>query len=584
MRFFLEHFRLPIILVAVLAVLFLQWRSLMVGSFWREELYREWTWGIARHELFLCKRVMEKLEEPFQAIDEAVNQFVTPDMDHKGFQRWLEETAPGLPLVGAGFIWRRGSDFLTVVPLTKGVSHLTRRTLKAYIDTKFEPGYNIHPSPPKAVQNYLDSLKQDISRELGFSLYHYSYFSEMRTHRGRAEATKVVFGIVWNHGFYRDHLLSAITDGIIADPGAFGIADEDLVADWEDRYNGILLAGSYGDTVFSYGRVDTSSPGHVTHKRYWWEEPGWAMSRMPEWKLYVQNHLDIEAYQKPLSRMEYSQLYPEHQIPIRMLMYDMARPGKLSNALSWLYLSLSLTVIFLVVLSQIIARNRQRDFIAHVSHELRTPLTNVKLFAETLRQDRAVSEEKEDEYLDNILRASDHLSVLVENTLNLARLDAGRMLVNPQAMDLGEWLQTQCRKYCSPLAGIGFTVSADIDPDLPKVKMDPQSLELALKNLIDNAVKYSDDRREIDIAAMRYGRKKAQITVSDRGIGIPGSKRKAVFKRFYRIRPADRESTSGGGVGLSLVKEIVRRHQGRVWCEGREGGGTTFIVELLVAG
>jgi signal transduction histidine kinase len=173
--------------------------------------------------------------------------------------------------------------------------------------------------------------------------------------------------------------------------------------------------------------------------------------------------------------------------------------------------------------------------------------------------------------------------VLVDNTLNLARLDAGRMAINLQKADLSEWLKQIFEKQEFSLTGSGFSVKLTVEDDLPQVKFDPEALELALNNLIDNAVKYSTDRKDIEIHASRVGKNNVQIAVSDRGIGIPASKRKAVFKRFTRVKPRDREPVGGAGVGLSIVKEIVKRHHGWVWCQARDGGGTTFIVELLAS-
>ncbi|MFH0765850.1 MAG: sensor histidine kinase, partial [Calditrichota bacterium] len=111
---------------------------------------------------------------------------------------------------------------------------------------------------------------------------------------------------------------------------------------------------------------------------------------------------------------------------------------------------------------------------------------------------------------------------------------------------------------------------------------DPEALELAVRNLVDNAVKYSKPPAEVDILVTHVNLKKIHIEILDRGVGIPKSKRSKVFKRFYRIQPAGLESASGAGIGLSLAREIVRAHKGRIWLEDREGGGSAFKLELPV--
>ncbi|KPL06254.1 hypothetical protein AMJ86_09190 [bacterium SM23_57] len=348
-----------------------------------------------------------------------------------------------------------------------------------------------------------------------------------------------------------------------------------------------MLADMAGDTIYSYGRIQVPRDSLLLEYSVWpwfFEQPvDWS----PGWRLHVQYHWRLNPMLGGFDLARYDWDIPSNEREDRieawkMITLTLIAPWLVAERPPMLLLSLALGTLFLIILVQITARKRQRDFIAHVSHELRTPVAKVKLFAETLRQDRAVSEKKEDEYLDVILRESDHLSVLVDNTLNLARLDAGRMKINKQSVDLSEWLNGIVERHRISLTGSGFKVKLEVEPGLPQIKADTEALELALNNLLDNAVKYSEDLKEIGILAKKKGNDRVQVAVSDWGIGVPAGKRKTIFKRFHRIKPTDREPVGGAGVGLSIVREIVKKHHGQVWCQSRDGGGSIFTMELPV--
>jgi len=535
--------------------------------------------------------VISRLKEPFVPISKKAKEFVNFDMDESGFVDWIEKEAANDSLIGAGFIWHRGSDNLTVFPLTLEIYPDTKRLIKHYIDTDFNIEYARHPYP-HWVKFYMDSVKREINEEVGFSIYNYRYNQEFNTRRGRCEAVRTVFGIVWNYDYYQRELLPQITAEILSDPRKYSLPPKDRL--WE--YYGMLLTDLHGDTLFSFGKVqiDYDNPLQLKYQFFWEFEhgylgmergqsalrKGWRLGWSPGWRLYVHNHEPMNPNEDYMDKVLFSLGDDDSREAIRTWIWNILLRTRGLDSLSWLYLALALGVFFLFILLQIIARNRQRDFIAHVSHELRTPVAKLKLFAETLRHDRAISEEKENEYLDTILGESDHLSVLIDNTLNLTRLDAGRMKIKLIEINLADFLNRFNDNYSSILMESGFEVKLKIEPDLPLIKADPDMLELALRNIVDNAVKYSENRKEVEIKVEKHDKNKIRMIISDRGIGIPSNKRKAIFRRFYRIKPKDREPVGGAGVGLSLVREIVHRHRGRVWCEDRKGGGSWFAIEL----
>jgi two-component system phosphate regulon sensor histidine kinase PhoR len=130
-----------------------------------------------------------------------------------------------------------------------------------------------------------------------------------------------------------------------------------------------------------------------------------------------------------------------------------------------------------------------------------------------------------------------------------------------------------------PLHQQGFTVDVSIAPDLPDVPLDGQALKQALANLLDNAMKYSADRRKIRVVARRDGDGIA-VEVADEGIGIPISERERIFEKFYRIGRSETQGRRGSGVGLALVKHIVEAHRGRVTVDGAPGEGSRFTLHL----
>jgi signal transduction histidine kinase len=574
---FARLLRLLIILISILIIVFMHWRSHVVGLFWKEACYRTWAQDIDVHEAMLRGRMVRMLDKPFAQYDSIANRFVGKENDVEGFFRWLRSRAAHDSLIAAGFVWWRDSDTLSALPLHVNIDPSTQRLLRQYADTLFRPEYYHHYYSDE-VENYLESLKLEINQKVGFSFY-YLDDPQVRTRPGRAKVIESVLGIVWNDAYYQKYILPDMLRQVSADPRAFGLLEEGSNYRISGLCNGMLLVKADSDTIFSLGQVQTEPDSLPVRYSYWAERLGPPLERSPGWRLYLQDRLlgDPVTHGMAIfgdSRHQRAWDLVKLSFPVPWIMFD--RPVKI-------VMVLALSTLVLMIVTQIVARNRQQDFIAHVSHELRTPVAKVKLFAETLRQDRAVSEDKENEYLDTILRESDHLSVLIDNTLNLARLDAGRLKIVKQNIDVADWIAKLLEKHRPGLVASGFDVQLDLEPGLPPLKADPEALELALNNLIDNAVKYSAEHKEIQIRVEKKGKAYVQICVSDRGIGIPSGKRKAIFKRFYRIKPKDREPIAGAGVGLSLVKEIVKRHHGRVWCEAREDGGSIFIVELPVA-
>jgi signal transduction histidine kinase len=575
----LKHFRLALILLAIVLVLFQQWRLNLLSNIYKSNYSKELNWNILETELTFRKQVLRILDKPFMEIDKDISSQFSKNVDLNGFERWFKKYADDKPLIGGGFIWSRNDDGWVIIPISMNIDSSLISLLGQYLNIKYDHRYEDHPYPIWH-RNYLDSTRRLINKDVGFTLYNEKYKPNELNLYGVYKGVDKIFGIIWNDDEYRKNFLSQQVEYIKTHSDEVSLLGLPFDCQ-ETKYYGILITDAQGDTISHLGRVQLEPYLNMDYSTKGEKLRGWPITRIPKWRIFAQNHNQYNF--TDYNRWRYGWGSDDALQGIRLILYDMAFSDKMNIIPAWIIFVVSLGFLFILILFQIIARERQRNFIAHVSHELRTPISKIKLFAETLRNDRTVSEAKEDEYLDNILHASDHLSVLVDNTLNLARLDAGKFKVTPTARDIGDWLESFYRSYKENLTSEGFKSELNIEPDLPKVSFDPEALELAFRNIIDNAVKYSEKQKEIEISARRKDDRMVILSVSDRGIGIPKKKCRAVFRRFYRIILTDREPVGGVGLGLSILKEIVTAHHGKVCCEEREGGGTSIKIELPLA-
>lgn len=218
--------------------------------------------------------------------------------------------------------------------------------------------------------------------------------------------------------------------------------------------------------------------------------------------------------------------------------------------------------------------------IANVSHELRTPLSMIRLGAETMKLGSKLSAKERAELEDQILREVLHLSHLVENVLDVARIQnqpARALAFTPvQPRELVSMLVTS---YESWIRSKGFTVSVGIDDDIEPQMWDRDAVSRALLNLIDNAIKYSGDDKRIDVCVRQTG-EHVIIEVRDRGIGIDGRDLARIFDPYYRAKFSDTQTRRGAGLGLTLVQQIAASHGGRVEVDSEPGQGSAFRLLL----
>lgn len=220
----------------------------------------------------------------------------------------------------------------------------------------------------------------------------------------------------------------------------------------------------------------------------------------------------------------------------------------------------------------------QSDFTATVSHEFRSPLTGIRQLAEMLLAGRAAhDEERRRHYYELICRESDRLSRLVENVLDLSRIEDGRKQYRFEQIATAEWL-----RGLAGIAGQRRNVEAMVIEPLPAVEGDREALSSAVLNLLDNAIKYSPETAAISLRASG-GDGWVTIAVEDHGCGIPVEERERIFDRFYRGANAAGGGAKGVGLGLALVKRIADAHGARLRVESTPGEGSTFYLSLKVA-
>jgi two-component system phosphate regulon sensor histidine kinase PhoR len=232
----------------------------------------------------------------------------------------------------------------------------------------------------------------------------------------------------------------------------------------------------------------------------------------------------------------------------------------------------------------------RKDFVANVSHELRTPLTSIKGYIEALLDGAKDDPETSTKFLDIILKQSDRLNLILEDLLQLSKIESGQVQFKREPLHIQGVIE-RTLAMIKPLADKkGHRLVSFVEDNLPAVLGDEDRLMQVLSNLLDNAVKYTPEKGTIAVAAHPVSDDAEQpalvtaveLRVTDTGIGIPEMDRPRVFERFYRVDKARSRELGGTGLGLAIVRHIVEGLGGRVWVEGNAPTGSRFVVRLPV--
>jgi two-component system phosphate regulon sensor histidine kinase PhoR len=221
----------------------------------------------------------------------------------------------------------------------------------------------------------------------------------------------------------------------------------------------------------------------------------------------------------------------------------------------------------------------RKEFVANVSHELRTPLTAIQGYVETLQDGALRDLERAPAFLDTIAKHTRQLANLVADLLEISRLEGRAELPRRVPVDLARAVRNVLDLLGPAAQRKRQTLVANLPEGLPAVAGDPDYIERAVSNLVDNAVKYTPEGGSIRVSAARRG-DRVVIEVADTGIGIPASDLPRVFERFYRVDKSRSRDMGGTGLGLSIVKHIVQAHGGTVEAESEPGKGSVFRLCL----
>jgi signal transduction histidine kinase len=219
------------------------------------------------------------------------------------------------------------------------------------------------------------------------------------------------------------------------------------------------------------------------------------------------------------------------------------------------------------------------DFVATVSHDLRSPLTFMLGYATMLPMVGDL-DPKQEEYVGKILGGIDQMSALVEDLLDLGRLDAGVDLTLIK-LRMEEIIESIVEEYRQPAAAAGLTLVSEIAGNLPPVCGDAALTRQAVANYVSNAINYAPDSGRLVVRA-EAGKNEVVLAVADNGPGISQRDHLRLFEKFYRVESSGKNHIRGSGLGLALVNSIADRHGGRAWCESEIGHGSTFYLALPI--
>jgi len=233
------------------------------------------------------------------------------------------------------------------------------------------------------------------------------------------------------------------------------------------------------------------------------------------------------------------------------------------------------------------ANRMKSEFVSIVSHQLRTPLSALKWSLDLLRSKRLGEiNEKQKEYLDIVNDSGDKMIRLVNDLLNVSRIEQGRFTIQPKSFAIDEMVSEIIREFEAIASANNVRLSLVKDRDLPSVFADPDKIRMVVQNLIDNAIKYSKKGGGLVIITAEGDKekdKKIKLSVKDDGTGIPLFMQKHVFGKFFRGENLIKQKVEGTGLGLFIAKGIVKISNGEIGFKSEEGKGSIFWFTLPIA-
>jgi signal transduction histidine kinase len=224
-----------------------------------------------------------------------------------------------------------------------------------------------------------------------------------------------------------------------------------------------------------------------------------------------------------------------------------------------------------------VSAQQKTSFVSNVSHELKTPLTSIRMFAELLQEDRIKDPAKKGHYLKVIVAESQRLTRLVNNVLDFSRLEQGRKQYQLKELELSGYLRYIVETQRLRVQEAGMVLDNKIPEAEYTVHTDEDAIEQVLLNLLDNAIKYAAEGKELTVDLVAQD-DHVKVSVMDRGPGVPAKHRTRIFEKFHRVDSSLTSRHPGSGLGLSIARTIMRDLNGDLLYEPRDGGGSCFSV------
>jgi signal transduction histidine kinase len=258
-----------------------------------------------------------------------------------------------------------------------------------------------------------------------------------------------------------------------------------------------------------------------------------------------------------------------------------------------LYLMLFMGIILVMVIGIILMvrsviheseiSRLKSEFVSSVSHELKTPLSLIRMFGETLDSGIVTDEKDRRKFYGIIRKESERLTHLINNVLDFSRIDAGVKEYNFREADLVEVVSNSLEAYKFQTSDSGFKIESELPDESIILKIDKEAIPQVLLNLLNNAVKYSEEEKYIKVKVSKDSTS-ALISVTDHGVGISKEEQRKIFDKFYRVSTDKTKETPGTGLGLTLSRHIVDAHHGTIEVESEVGRGSTFTVTIPLCG